>query len=364
MFRKVRLQLAIGALAAMLLAFCAYPARASTAVATSMDRFVLHIPSDATVLPEVLDCMLSSMDECLAFAETSLGRRLRAPIHHLWVDEAPGVLLGLCVCKHGTERHEVVHILQKPPTSRNEVDNYASAWVHEYTHCVLYEAFGELPTLVNEGIACVVADDLLGRERHAQAAIVLAAGELPSLIALANWANQATRAWRFETGVNYSAAASFMSFIRDEYGRDALISMCERMPDCRVASWGHIPKMVTAALEETAGMSLDRLETAWRERLDSTEIDTRLKPRLVVSVRLLKHLHSSPDLDSLLFLPDLTGKNIDSFWNEFFRLHQTVVYFGMDRAGDTTEQELREQIDELHVKAAELRLTLLYGDGE
>lgn len=59
-------------------------------------------------------------------------------------------------------------------------------------------------------------------------------------------------------------------------------------------------------------MSLDRLEAAWKERLGSTEIDSRLKPRLVVSVRSLKHLHSSPDLDSLLFLSDLTGKNIDS----------------------------------------------------
>jgi len=60
MFRKVRPQLAVGALAAMLLAFCAYPARASTAGATSTDRFVLHIPNDATVLPEVLDRTKSS----------------------------------------------------------------------------------------------------------------------------------------------------------------------------------------------------------------------------------------------------------------------------------------------------------------
>ena len=57
--------------------------------AISTDRFVLHIPANATVLPEVLDCMLSSIDRHLAFAEASLGHQPRAPVHHLRVDEAP-----------------------------------------------------------------------------------------------------------------------------------------------------------------------------------------------------------------------------------------------------------------------------------
>jgi hypothetical protein len=196
MFRKTRPRLAIGALAVVLLASSAYTARASEVSAISTDRLVLHIPRDTTVPPEVLDDMLSSMHKCLAFAEASLGRRLRAPVHHLWVDEAPGLggPSAPCICKPGTERHEVLYVSREPPTSREEVDNYASTWVHEHTHCILYEAFGALPTLVNEGIACMVADDLFGQDSHAQAAIMSAAGELPSLVALANWVNHASRA--------------------------------------------------------------------------------------------------------------------------------------------------------------------------
>ncbi len=305
--------------------------------------------------------MLSSMDRRLAFAEASLGHRLRAPVHYVWVDEAPGLggFPGQYICNPVAERHKVFHILREPPTSREEVDNSASAWVYEYTHCVLCEAFGALPALVNEGIACMVEDDLFERNSHAEAAITSAAGILPPLVVLVNWLNQATRAWQFDTVVNYSAAASFMSFVRDEFGRDALVSMCKRMPDCRVASWERIPEMVITALEETAWMSLDRLETTWKQRLDSTEIDCRLRPRLVAGVRLLKHRYSSPDFDSPVFLSNLAGKSIGSFWNEFLRLQQTVVYFGAARSSDTTEQELREQIDELHVRAAELRFTLL-----
>jgi len=82
--------------------------------------------------------------------------------------------------------------------------------------------------------------------------------------------------------------------------------------------------------------------------------DCRLRPRLVAGVRLLKHLYSSPDLDSLVILSNLTGKSIGSFWNEFFGLQQMAARFGTDRAGDTTEKELREQIDELHIRAVEL----------
>jgi len=365
-FRKVRLRLALGALVAALLVIGAYPVRTSEVSVISTDRFVLYIPRSVAVRPDVLDYMLSSMHKCLDFVEAFFAHSLRARICHLWEDALPalGDSPGSCICKPGSERHEVHETFRTLPTNPSDVDVRAFTWIHEYTHCVLYEVFGALPPLVDEGVACMIADDLFERNSYAQAAIMLTAGELPSLVALANWVNHAARAWRFDAWVNYSAAASLVSFIRDEYGRDAIIRMCERMPDCRVASWECILSMVMTALEETAGIKLDRLEAAWRQRIDSTEIDSQFRLGRVAAVRLLKHLHSSPDLDSLIFLSGRAGKSIGSFWNEFFGLQQMAAWFGTDRAGDMTEEELREQIDELHVKADKLRRALLYGNGE
>jgi len=96
----------------------------------------------------------------------------------------------------------------------------------------------------------------------------------------------------------------------------------------------------------------------------STEIDPRLRLRLGVGVRLPKGLHSSPDFDSLVFLSDLTGKRGDPSWDEPSRLQQVAVHFVLDRASDTTERELHEEIGEPHVKVDGLRLALLRGDGE
>ena len=98
--------------------------------------------------------------------------------------------------------------------------------------------------------------------------------------------------------------------------------------------------------------------------MGSTEFDSRLKPRLGVGVRLPKRPRSSPDLDSLVFLSDLTGKRADPSWDEPSRLQRVTVHFGLDRASDTTERELHEEIGEPHVRVDGRRLALLRGDGE
>jgi hypothetical protein len=138
-FRKVRLRLALGALVAALLVIGAYPVRTSEVSVISTDRFVLYIPRNVAVRPDVLDYMLSSMHKCLDFAEAFFAHSLRARICHLWGDAVPalGGSPGSCICKPGSDRHEVHETFRTIPTNPSDVDVCAFTWIHEYTHCVL-----------------------------------------------------------------------------------------------------------------------------------------------------------------------------------------------------------------------------------
>jgi hypothetical protein len=113
---------------------------------------------------------------------------------------------------------------------------------HEMLHIIAMNVWGVPARWVNEGAAVDAAGPWLDEDVHAVSKVLLARGKLPTLDGITRRFND------LPTRISYPAAGSFVRYLRETYGRDALRRVWQRG---------------RRELPRVTGMSVAELEAAW-----------------------------------------------------------------------------------------------------
>lgn len=125
-----------------------------------------------------------------------------------------------------------------------------SGLTHELTHLVTMGLWGVPDRWVNEGVAVDATGPWHGHDTDAVCKVLRRNGRLPSL-------NELTRRFgSVPSAQSYPAVGSFIRFLREQYGKDALR---------RVWDEGR------SALPDVTEVDIERLEALWLARVDAAD---------------------------------------------------------------------------------------------
>ena len=125
---------------------------------------------------------------------------------------------------------------------------WSAATAHEVLHVIAMNLWGVTELWLNEGLAVYAAGNWHGSDLHETAAALMAADDaIPLRRLIANFRAQ-------EEARAYPLAGSFVRFLHERFGDDALRAIWERG---------------AAGLEEITGADRAALERAWREAVSA-----------------------------------------------------------------------------------------------
>lgn len=201
------------------------------------ERLVLRYPPDHPWASD-LESHAERFEQALAAIETALEIEVREPITmFLYRDDTQGKALTGRPLAYAEAERRAVH--QGPTNTPG----------HELVHVVALDMGYAQTGLFGEGLA-VWLDGQPGAYHHARAAELLRAGTLPSLDALLDDFRAQEQ--------GYPAAGSFVGWILETYGLDALRRL-------------YPVRDLRAAFPQVVGKSVAELEEAWRAALEEAD---------------------------------------------------------------------------------------------
>lgn len=267
----------------------------SEPVKISNDWVVVHLVRGVDIPLDVQAAFLEGVTDCIRYVEGFFGSCLPKRVQYVFTES--GRFLASAMAR---PPFEIIDEMGVPRTVEEAEHRCAWAVLHELVHLHSYGTWGDYSfASVSEGFAEFVPMLRAQYPLHDAAAAFHKMGSLPTLRDLLTMP---------PSNLVYSCMPSFLGFVYEEFGYDALISIYNNIPPYTES---RPTEKLLALIEGSTATPLDELESKWHKMLDAREMSERLAATIKLSDEL-----RGVDMIRLRRLSEYLGVEIDATFRE------------------------------------------------